>query len=92
MTGLQPASRTSEPRAVLSAGLEPAISAFGRQCPIRLDHESPKVYVGRDGFEPPCPQNLVYSQAQSSALPTTHGAADAIRTRTLRVHGPALCR
>ena len=29
LTGLQPASRASEMRAVLPAGLEPAISAFG---------------------------------------------------------------
>jgi hypothetical protein len=35
------AARASENRAeVLPAGLEPAISAFGGQCPIQLDHES----------------------------------------------------
>ena len=39
-TGLQPASHASEMRAALPAGLEPAISAFARQRPIRLDHES----------------------------------------------------
>ena len=28
--------------------------------------------VGSDGFEPPCLSDLIYSQTQSSTLPTTH--------------------
>src|ERR1019366_4409998 len=54
-----------------------------RLLPSPLDHGS---LVRRDGFEPPCPWDLVYSQAQSSTLPPTLGVPYGIRTRQSLAH------
>jgi hypothetical protein len=40
-------------------------SAFGGRCPIRWTMGA---CVRRDGFEPPCPWDLVYSEARSTRL------------------------
>lgn len=48
-------------------------SSFGSWCPIPWTTEA---YVRRDGFEPPCPRNPVYSRAQSTALPPARAGED----------------
>ena len=73
-------------RVVLPAGLEPAISAFGGQCPIRLDHESRK--VRRGGLEPPCGMPDLQSGAVAAAPPTL-GVTGGFRPLCGRVHSPA---
>src|ERR1700757_4157789 len=82
-TALQAAARASENRAeVLPAGLEPAISAFGGQCPIRLDHESQSA--------PGWTRTIVWvpdlQSGAVAAVPPTLGVTGGTRTLSNRLH------